>query len=69
MKECSVCKIDFEPSFSRRVTCSDPCKLTHRKNGQKKRNKLVGKLDCGGSNSEQAEARFKNKFLIGGLCG
>ena len=63
MKKCVICDEDFVKTFTRRIVCSDQCKAENVKNVKNKRNKRVGKND-NGSGIEQAEVRFKNKFLF-----
>ena len=71
MKDCKSCGKKFKTTLSRRVVCSDKCKAENKKAGIKERNKRkpqVNKKD-NVTSVEQAEVRFKNKFLISGWCG
>ena len=71
MKICKSCGREFQESFSFRVACSDECKKANKKAGIAERNKR-GNAKPKKDNLtevEQAEARFKNKFLVSGWCG
>ena len=71
MKECKSCGKEFETTPIRRVVCSDKCKAENKKAGMAERNKrkpqISKKDDVTGV--EQAEVRFKNKFLVSNWCG